>query len=810
MFTTLLLLPLGGVVSEAKLSSITEPMLPLTVADQFGQSAAAAGDVDGDGVIDLISGAPYDDAGGEDFGAAHILFLEADGSIRETRTISATEGGFTGDLDAGDLFGWAVAGLGDLDADGVPDVAVGARRDDDEGTDRGAIYVLFLNASGTVKSHQKISSGAGGFSGDLLDGDQFGWSLGTLGDVDGDGVNDLAAGMQQALGGSSVWPAEFYGTDISAGLGTNWEPSGTIWNPVSERLALVSDQGRVATMDADGSNVNVVTIGGDIEGITLRDPDTSLVYLGYENPDSIREFDLATGQLTGLSWSLTPWMQGPVNAGLEALTWAKGQFYAGHEGEGAIYVFNTEDSGDVWLDRIIPSPMGLQSLCGLHYEETTDTLYCLYRNKRVIETDLDGNVLRTWVLHGIGSHQEGITLMTECPASEARIVLAQDTGKVFRYDGYPANCSGPESLPGRGALWTLLLNSDGTVKHQTRIGHQSGGFTGEISHGDRFGAALAAPGDIDGDGIVDLAVGAPFDDDGGPDRGAVWLVQLNVDGSAKEATKVSALSGIASLLDDDDQFGWSLVAGGDLDLNGVTDLVVGSPGADCDGFSRGAVDVLHLGTGGAVIGHERLVTEATLTNFDQFGTALVGDLDLDGDGVLDVVVGAAFDDDGGSNTGALWELFRGATVPGSALPYGCIAAANDTLSVVAGTPTLGGTMSVRVSNPYGTQSMGSMTVLIFAREAAPGFPCGIEMPYWGMPGVDAPSEILLGAVPQYWVVPGPPLGSAEDGALIEFGLPPGAEFLGSSFYAQAVIWDPIASGSVETSLTSGLELIIGG
>ena len=59
----------------------------------------------------------------------------------------------------------SAAGIGDLDGDTIPDVVVGADGDDDGGPDRGAVYVLFMNANGTVASHQKISDTEGGFGG---------------------------------------------------------------------------------------------------------------------------------------------------------------------------------------------------------------------------------------------------------------------------------------------------------------------------------------------------------------------------------------------------------------------------------------------------------------------------------------------------------------------------------------------------------------------------------------------------------------------------------------------------------------------
>mgnify|MGYP001296829974 CR=1 FL=1 len=62
----------------------------------------------------------------------------------------------------------------------------------------------------------------------------------------------------------------------------------------------------------------------------------------------------------------------------------------------------------------------------------------------------------------------------------------------------------------------------------TKISSTSGGFGGGLSNGDNFsGRHVCTIGDVDGDGMADLAVGALRDDDGGPDRGAVWILFLD-------------------------------------------------------------------------------------------------------------------------------------------------------------------------------------------------------------------------------------------------------------------------------------------
>ena len=173
---------------------------------QFGSSVAYVGDIDGDGIGDLVAGIPWDFDGGSYKGAVKVLFMNADGTVRANQKISTTAGNFAGVLDFNDHFGYSVAGLGDLDNDGINDIAVGAIGDDDGGSqDRGAVWILFLNANGTVKAYQKISATQGNFTGTLIMYSYFGSGLAPLDDFDGDGVEDLLVGsMTNSDGGAAL------------------------------------------------------------------------------------------------------------------------------------------------------------------------------------------------------------------------------------------------------------------------------------------------------------------------------------------------------------------------------------------------------------------------------------------------------------------------------------------------------------------------------------------------------------------------------------------------------------------------------
>ena len=91
-----------------------------------------------------------------------------------------------------------------------------------------------------------------------------------------------------------------------------------------------------------------------------------------------------------------------------------------------------------------------------------------------------------------------------------------------------------------GAVWILFLGNAGNVVAQQEISNGVGGIPSGVVTGRRFGDGLTSLGDLDGDNIVDLAVGASHPGGG---AGEVWILFLNSDGTVKQYQKIASGSG---------------------------------------------------------------------------------------------------------------------------------------------------------------------------------------------------------------------------------------------------------------------------
>lgn len=400
------------------------------------------------------------------------------GTVIGEQKISATQGGLVGPLHGGSELGYSLAHLGDIDGDGIADIASGTPLDSSFLNQTGGLFVLFLNADGTVKAEQRIEVEEGGFVGPLELGERLGYSLTAVGDLDGDGITELVSGTWRDAGG---------------------EDAGGLW---------------VLFLDSDG---------------TVK---------------SEQKIDVTTGGFGGA---------------VEA---------------GDIFGHDLAALGDI---------------------------------------DLDG-----------------------------RPELAV---------GAPRDDDGGSN---RGAVWILSLNSDGTVFAETKISDTQGAFGGALDDGDQFGEGLGVWSDVDGNGVPELLVGAGRDDDGGTDKGALWVLFLDTDGSVLSEQKISETTGgLSATWNDFALFGFGADGVGDVDGDGVPDMVVGMPRDDDCCTESGAVFVLLMNANGTVKAHQKINNTnggltGPITELDQFGGSVLGLGDHDGDGKQDIAVGALTDDEGGT------------------------------------------------------------------------------------------------------------------------------------------------------------------
>ena len=214
---------------------------------------------------------------------------------------------------------------------------------------------------------------------------------------------------------------------------------------------------------------------------------------------------------------------------------------------------------------------------------------------------------------------------------------------------------------GTGNAYVILLENDGSILNSIEINARSNGLD-SLEEGDLFGTSVASIGDIDGDGITDIAIGAPGHNSRGITTGDVYLIMLNNDGTVKDATEIHAFTPNGPILGPGDRFGTSITSIGDLDGNGIIDLAVGAPGHYDRGVATGSVYVILLGDNGNVLqsigmGAQTPNGPASLEKDDLFGTSVASVGDIDGNGVIDMAVGAPGHSTRDVGTGDLFVMY---------------------------------------------------------------------------------------------------------------------------------------------------------
>ena len=248
-------------------------------------------------------------------------------------------------------------------------------------------------------------------------------------DINNDGTVGQPITKELQAFPSSILPGNNF-TNLPSG----YETSGLVLHEGFNKLFTVSDGGILSMMNPNETGLVHWSLSGDFEAITVADHESDFIYIGVENPDSIIEFNVSSGEITR-TFSLTNWMTGPSNRGLEALTFVPdisqpegGYFYAGLQSSGTIYRFelpinSSTDSTTVTFIDTLQVEGNHTDISGLTYDPSSDRILALYDSiNRIKVIERNGDLRTQWVAPG--SEQEAIFY------AQGELFIGEDFGSM--------------------------------------------------------------------------------------------------------------------------------------------------------------------------------------------------------------------------------------------------------------------------------------------------------------------------------------------------------------------------------------------
>ena len=593
---------------------------------EFGASVAGAGDFNGDGYADLLIGAPGFANGGTLTGVAYLyagganFFTNTSPSVRGIGGLPYSRGGT------------AVAGVGDLNGDGYDDFASGGPA---YNTNSGAVTVVFGNAGFSVGPGSNMSTfGQSGY--------ELGRSLTGLGDTNGDGYADLAAGAPGV--NSALVVTGSTATSISNANAFYLTPStgSTAGTSVAGPGDMNGDGLADVLLGAPGANapgsvylfLGSTTLSGtsnEAAVFSTAEPDerfgTTVTGVGDLNGDGYGDllggapaYNARRGRAYAYYGSPAALAAAPSTSLLNPNTATNNDFL------GASVASAGDVNGDGYADAIVgayragPTNNGrayvyLGSAIGL---PATPTLTLNAPNTNANGGDNFGaSVASAGDVNGDGYAD---VIVGAYQASTTSNAAPTGNGRAYLYLG---SASGLATMP------TLTLNDPNTT-----------------ATNDNFGYSVASAGDVNGDGYADVLIGAyqasRVTNTAATGNGRAYLYMGSSTGLPATPTTTFIDPNTSTTTD---YFGASVASAGDVNGDGYADIVVGAYQAatttNATATNNGRA-YLYLGSVGGVPTTPSVILNDpnTTATADNFGRSVASAGDVNGDGYADIVVGA--------------------------------------------------------------------------------------------------------------------------------------------------------------------------
>ena len=601
----------------------------------FGWSVATAGDVNGDGYVDIIVGAPDYDHGQEDEGGAWVYEGTADGPH------DAPDNFDEGNQEYANL-GYSVAFAGDVNGDGYADIIVGAPHYDNGENVEGRAWVWHGSASGVVASSNWRAE-----SNQALG--KLGRSVATAGDVNSDGYADVIIGMlgynngQVDEGAAFVWLGSTNGVNNDV----NGDLTNAAWrteeiNEADSKLGIsVSTAG-----DVNGDGYADVIVGGNMYSLTFTDEGFVDVYLstgsgGLSATHQQRLFGQSASAWFGYSVATA----GDINGdGYADIIIGAPLFTNGQTEEG---------SANIWLGSVD----GIGENADRAWKVEGNGAYAHYGNSVFTAGDVNGDGYSDVIVGAPGRHDHADVGFADvfhgsADTLEETATWTKASNQEMAYFGLSVASAGDVNGDGYGDVIVGAPYWDGGQPFEGGAWVYLGWYNGLQSAPDwyeqsdaetaQFGFSVAGAGDVNGDGYDDVIVGAPFYDSPQVDEGAAWVYLGSASGLSNSSDWAKASDNT------DAQFGYSVSSAGDVNGDGYADIIVGAPFLDDEGSAW-----VYLGSPDGTISKPHWYGKNDQAD-SEYGTSVGTAGDVNRDGYSDVIVGAPRWDNGQVNEGGVY------------------------------------------------------------------------------------------------------------------------------------------------------------